>query len=203
MNFENDLHDEDPPEREISLGTTTIIGIFLALALICAAFFGFGYSLGRHSAPPVAAAAADSKPDVKPDSTFSNFKNAPANTENDAAEDAAPAPAKPSKTPQAQQVAVKQPVDDAPSDKPARPAPVPLPAATSSGQFVVQVSATTRQSDAESLLAALKRKGYTVAIKQEADSRFHVQVGPFASKADAETTRKQLDADGYKGPFIK
>jgi hypothetical protein len=28
------------PEREISLGTSTVLGIFFALALVCALFFG-------------------------------------------------------------------------------------------------------------------------------------------------------------------
>jgi cytoskeletal protein RodZ len=40
----------DAPEREISLGTTTILGIFFALALGAAAIFGLGYTLGRKSA---------------------------------------------------------------------------------------------------------------------------------------------------------
>ena len=42
------LHEDDGQDREISLGTTTILGIFFALALLCAVFFGFGYSqIGR------------------------------------------------------------------------------------------------------------------------------------------------------------
>ena len=45
------------PEREISLGTSTILGIFFALALVCAVFFGFGYSMGRRSSTPAVAAA--------------------------------------------------------------------------------------------------------------------------------------------------
>ena len=39
----------EAPDREISLGTTTILGIFVALALVCGVFFGFGYSMGRRS----------------------------------------------------------------------------------------------------------------------------------------------------------
>ena len=34
-------------EREISLGLPAILGIFFALALVCACFFGFGYTMGR------------------------------------------------------------------------------------------------------------------------------------------------------------
>src|SRR5215472_9305290 len=54
------LEDDDldaPRDREISLGATTLLGIFLLLALICALFFGFGYSMGRRSAVSVAPAA--------------------------------------------------------------------------------------------------------------------------------------------------
>jgi hypothetical protein len=36
-------------DREISLGAATILGIFFVLAMVCAAFFGFGYTLGRKS----------------------------------------------------------------------------------------------------------------------------------------------------------
>lgn len=49
----DDLIDELPP-REVTLSTSTILGIFFALALICAAFFGFGYSVGRKSASTAA-----------------------------------------------------------------------------------------------------------------------------------------------------
>src|ERR1700748_184726 len=52
-----DLREADEQDREISLGTTTILGIFFALALLCAVFFGFGYSLGKRSAPPAVSAA--------------------------------------------------------------------------------------------------------------------------------------------------
>ena len=50
-----DQHDQNQ-DREISLGTGTILGIFLALAVVCALFFGFGYAMGRKSAAPTPAA---------------------------------------------------------------------------------------------------------------------------------------------------
>ena len=34
--------DPNRADREISLGTPTILGIFFVLALVCALFFGFG-----------------------------------------------------------------------------------------------------------------------------------------------------------------
>jgi DedD protein len=68
-------------DREITLGTTMILGIFFALAVLCAAFFGFGYSTGRHSALtslPAAGANTTSNGILKPGAgtTASNPYNA-------------------------------------------------------------------------------------------------------------------------------
>ena len=54
-------YDEPETDRasdtEITLGTSSILGIFIGLALICGIFFGFGYSLGRTHTPRASAAA--------------------------------------------------------------------------------------------------------------------------------------------------
>ena len=52
MNRLHEAEDEQALEtdREISLGIPAILGIFFALALLCACFFGFGYTMGRKSA---------------------------------------------------------------------------------------------------------------------------------------------------------
>ncbi len=34
-------------QRDLTLGMTSLLGIFLAVVLVCAVFFGFGYSTGR------------------------------------------------------------------------------------------------------------------------------------------------------------
>lgn len=209
-----DLHD-DERDREISLGTSTILGIFFALALVCAAFFGLGYSMGRKSAQVAVAAPASEKTDA----TFSNFKSAPSDSnaanssaggqDQPAAEtqeaDATPAPAASEKA-SAKPVVLKetkQPAN-APADTPRSVAPPTAATPTvTTGQFLVQVSAPSRQGDADALIAALGHKGYTAFIRKEPqDQYFHVQIGPFASKKDAEAMRQRLDNDGYK-PFIK
>jgi DedD protein len=207
VNLDNDLHDSDPQEREISLGTATIIGIFLALALVCAAFFGFGYSLGRHSNQPVVTAAA---PETKTDSPFSKFKAQPD-------DDAQPDTPSPSTTPA--EKAPKEKASDrvvVPQDTPKPSAPTRTPVAfpvpaqptataatqppvAGATQSIVQVSATSRRGDAEALIAALRQKGYTAAIRQvPQDNLFHVQIGPFASKKEADAMRQRLDTNGYK-----
>ena len=64
--------------------------------------------------------------------------------------------------------------------------------------MVVQVAAVSHQEDANMLLAALKKKGYSVSIRQEPqDKLLHLQLGPFASKKEADAMRQRLLADGY------
>jgi DedD protein len=38
---------EEEVDSEITLNTTTLLGIFFGLVLVCGVFFGFGYSIGR------------------------------------------------------------------------------------------------------------------------------------------------------------
>jgi DedD protein len=211
VNIDNNRHDPDldEPEREISLGTATILGIFFALALICAAFFGFGYSLGRHAAPPAAPVATEPKTDATPapktDSVFKNFK---AGSTTAKADDAAADPSESAGSP-APKPALRKPSEASPAHTVAFPvasqpsAGAADPIATSGGQFVVQISAPSRQGDADALISALNRKGYKAYIRKESqDSFFHVQVGPYATRPEAQAMVKRLDTDGYK-PFIK
>ena len=199
--------DPDDQEREISLGTATILGIFLALALVCAAFFGFGYSMGRHAPPSGVPLAADTKPDTtpvaSPESPFKNFKsgNAPSKGDDDApaevADSSAPKPA----TRKSAEVSPAHPVALPVLSQPTAGSSDPVVAAT--GQFVVQISAPSQQGDADALIAALNRKGYKAYIRKESKDNFlHVQVGPYATKPEAQAMVKRLDTDGYK-PFIK
>lgn len=44
-----EMDDHSHADREVTLNTGTVLALFFALALICAVFFGFGYSMGRKS----------------------------------------------------------------------------------------------------------------------------------------------------------
>jgi cell division septation protein DedD len=47
-------------------------------------------------------------------------------------------------------------------------------------------------------VTALRKKQYPVFIANSAgDPLFHVQVGPFSEKKDAEAMRTRLSGDGY------
>lgn len=188
----NDLEDEPSGrDREISLGTSFIVGIFFALVLICAIFFAFGYSLGRRSALPASGAPAPvtGASATKPASGVPEAQAASSSEENSSDEQT---------TPEAKQAPVVLPatlaIKPTPVSRPAAPA-VTTPSAT---QSVVQVAAVSRQGDAAMLMSALKRKGYNAAIHQTPqDKLLHVQIGPFNTKKDAEAMRQRLIGDGY------
>lgn len=195
-----DLEDDEPSgrDREMTLGTSFIVGIFFALVLICAIFFAFGYSLGRRSTLPasgIPAPAAGTETGAGVSKPASGIPEAQAATtssstdENSADEQPAPE--------------VKQAPVVLPAKLAIKPTPISrdlAPSATTSATApsVVQVAAVSRQGDAAMLMSALKRKGYDAAIHQvPQDKLLHVQIGPFATKKDAEAMRQRLIADGY------
>jgi DedD protein len=193
-------------DTEITLGTGRVLGLFFGLVILCALFFGMGFSLGKNSvkaqnddspaSAPVAsngakrpsAAPQPGNPAQSPDMTFYKSvgrndtdselpSNASAGTPPEAG--ATPAPSDP-----------KTNVGDA------NPAP-PL------NGYYVQVAAVSKQEDAEALVDALKKKQYpALAAQTPTDKLFHVQVGPYAAIKDAESMRAQLLSDGYN-PILK
>jgi DedD protein len=77
------------------------------------------------------------------------------------------------------------------------PAPQAPAAADSASTTMVQIAAISRQEDADVLISALKKHGYSAAIRREPkDNLLHVQIGPF-SRDEAKATRAKLLNDGY------
>ena len=193
--YDDDLDEPISDDREISLGATSIIGIFFLLTLICAACFGFGYAMrGRQTPPAPIATTPTSTPEgdgqAKP-SPASIQQPTPTTTAPDTTQSAEtttpqPEPAAPQPAPAAKQVTVAS-----------ESAPAPIPT-SKTGTAVVQVAAVSHKQDAEFLLQALKKRGYDASIRQvPQDKLLHVQLGPYATKADATTMRNRLITDGY------
>src|SRR5512143_1962766 len=57
----------DGEDREITLGTGKLLGLFFVVVAVCAVFFGLGYLLGRPAASP-APAATEAVPQAAPTS---------------------------------------------------------------------------------------------------------------------------------------
>jgi len=202
-------------EREISLGAPAILGIFFALVLVCAGFFGFGYTMGRKSAQ---SANADTVAANASDATSSNGSAKPA-----AGSLASPPAAQPAADSSAAPVVVQpEPASGASATQPTpsknaataadgmivgdKPPPSnPQPAATNqppaispSGTIMVQIAAVSSQDVADILLASLQKKGYSVSVRHEPqDKLLHIQIGPFANRKDAEAMQQRILADGF------
>jgi cell division septation protein DedD len=80
------------------------------------------------------------------------------------------------------------PLAQAPGDSPIVP-----------GQpIMVQIAAVSRQEDAEVLAGALRKRGFTPTVRPgTGDKFFHVQVGPFTDKTQADAVKQHLLSDGY------
>jgi DedD protein len=206
---DDDIHDSDStaPDREISVGTTSIVGIFFVLALVCAAFFGIGYTLGRRespqplTSPQAAAVTTSSTPKPSPGSpaesaAASADTDSPSSDSKPKNESAAiavpPLPTTPALLP-----SKPVEVDETPTPHAVRATSAPV-AAASASPIIVQIAAVSHHEDADVLISALTRRGYSVAIRQEPqDKLFHVQIGPFVNRKDADAMRQRLLADGY------
>lgn len=216
-----EIDERAPADREISLGTGAMLGIFFALVLVCGAFFGFGYSLGHKSPPVSSVATADADapavsagptgaapteapsvvvaPTPAPKASAGRLAAAPvvkSPAVTASAVDAATAPTAPAgtRTP-------TKPFITVPTTAPPATAAVPAvaaPAASPGGTVYVQISAVSHQEDAQSLVSALKRRGYEATVRHEAqDQLLHIQLGPYATKKDADAMKLRLSADGY------
>jgi DedD protein len=202
--------DPNRADREISLGAPSILGIFFAIALLCAGFFGFGYTMGHSSARAAQLATAASAPLYANNTTgIKPAAGSPANRSIASTSTAAPTLSTQTEPAQTAVVSLAPSTPKstvAPSDrilvgdKPVVPpaSPVPTPAAQPAASYVVQVAAVSSQDVADILLSSLQKKGYTVAVHHEPqDKLLHVQIGPFPDRKDAEAMQKRVLADGF------
>jgi DedD protein len=190
-------------DTEITLSTGKLLGIFFALAIICGVFFTMGYLLGKSNSAggrteivatvPSSSAgkpyAGNKTPEAVTRTCPPGSPNCAAATASDASSSAKPA----DQPPAAQQSSGTKTSDQ--STAQSAGADGKIGAASS---FMVQVAAVSKQEDAEILVTALRKKQYPVFIANASgDPLFHVQVGPFTDRKDAEAMRTRLSGDGY------
>ncbi|MGZ7084564.1 MAG: SPOR domain-containing protein [Candidatus Angelobacter sp.] len=191
-------------DTEITLSTGKLLGIFFALAIICGVFFTMGYLLGKSTSAggrtEIVATIPSSNAAGKP---YAGNKTPEAVTQTCAPGSPNCASATATDTSSA-----AKPSDQQATGQPAASGKTPDQSTTQSAgtdvktgagsSFMVQVAAVSKQEDAEILVTALRKKQYPVFIANAAgDPLFHVQVGPFSEKKDAEAMRTRLSGDGY------
>lgn len=101
--------------------------------------------------------------------------------------DSSPPAAKPAQT-----KAVNPPQQKPPAAKEAQ-----TPSHTA-GPVMVQIAAVSEQEDADVLMGALRKRGYSVVSGRDPqDGLIHVRIGPFKTRDEADTWRQKLLNDGY------
>jgi DedD protein len=204
---EDDLRSSQ--DRELTLSTTSILGIFFGLVLLCGLFFAFGYNMGSHKTSSTTDTADTTSAPATPSANFNAFKPAagsPAASSSSGEAAYPPAASTTSTTTTSTDHATASispssaPIvrtTPASTEHPVTPISV-APATPGTGSFMVQIAAVSHQEDADLLVSALRSKGYAVGAHQSpADQLLHIQVGPFTNRKDAEAMRQRLLGDGY------
>lgn len=195
--------DDQVQDREITLNTGKLLGIFFALAIVCGVFFTMGYLLGKSNtvggrteiigAVPTGGSSAG-KPSAANKTPETITQTCPPGST-----DCTPASSSASsgKTPDQQSSSQPAAGNKAPDQSGASSAGTEVKPGAG-GSFMVQVAAFSKQEDADILKTALQKKQYPAFVSSSAgDPLFHVQVGPFSDKKDADAMRTRLVGEGY------
>lgn len=195
--------DDQVRDTEITLSTGKLLGIFFALAIVCGVFFTMGYLLGKSTSAGGRTEIVATVPSSSAGKPYAGNKTPEAVTQtcppgspNCAA--AATSDTSSSSKSSDQQPPAQQPSGGKASDQSTTQSAGTDTKAGAASSFMVQVAAVSKQEDAEILVTALRKKQYPVFIANAAgDPLFHVQVGPFSDRKDAEAMRTRLSGDGY------
>ena len=196
---------------ELVLENRHLLLIFFAIVALSGVFFALGYIVGRNTLSPSAASAladpanaeSGAKPSPMPPAAYYLRATPPA----------APVPEEPgvlapelqfdrTLSGQAPDARLESPGSGSVSGvSPAGNQPVATVPAPPG--ILVQVSALTRQQDAETLVQLLREKNLPVMVTTgTGDALYHVVIGPYQSDADAQQVKRLLEEDGFQ-PIIK
>jgi cell division septation protein DedD len=186
----------------------------VGLVFLCGFCFFIGYSMGHCSSqfaqaigmPPVAGVEASShfssnqpKPPATPQMVSTPADQA--SLKPDGVNPSAGQEADRTIDPGTQSGATLAPDDDAFHPQPAlspEPAAKQEPAINPTSAPMVEVAAVSDPEDADLLVSALGKRGYTVTVRYDpVDSLLHVRLGPFSDREEAEKWRLKLLDDGY------
>jgi len=210
------------------LSTRHLILVFLAGVAVCGIFFSLGFLVGynersvrmspvteRVSTPATIPPTINSPLETVPVGTGSGAASTPSAPSSLAPLQASVPPSptseqKPLTAPGAASPVTALPPSLAKAETEAEPGSAKTsPAANGGvgGGFTVQVTALRIEQDAEAVVRILKGRGYRVFVvtpgqSHANDNLYRVQVGPFASRGDAEKVRAKLTQEGFK-PFIR
>jgi cell division septation protein DedD len=214
---DEDLETEEAPrDVELTLGPAVLFAIVCALLLLCGLCFGVGFTSGRRSAAHLAVSAKEAAAGQTLAAQASTVQKPAAKgvTPSAAAEaapvvatqgDAAPATNAHGAESAASEAGVRPAIsaESGGSQWNSVPGIAVQPALAPGSGVMVQVAAVSHLEDANVLMGALRKRGYAVTARRATeDELIHVQVGPFASRADANAMSQRLLSDGYNAVVL-
>ena len=216
------------PRDDKGLSTRHLILVFLAGVAVCGVFFSLGFLVGYNersvrmspatervttpaTIPPTVNSPLETVP-VGPGSKTTSTASAPPPLASPqaSAPPSSSAEQKPETPSGAASVVTSSPPSSAKAEKEPetdRTSTSPAGAGAVGAGFLVQVTALGTRQDAEAVVRILKGRRYPVLLVAPGhghanDNLYRVQVGPFASRDDAEKARAKLTREGFK-PFIR
>ena len=201
----------DKRHDEKGLSARYLVLVFLMGVAACAVFFSLGFLVGYNERLSKTAGTTEQ---VTPSGVIPPTINPPLETVQPTRKEVASAAsisAGPA-GPRSSGAAKESKLSARPATTPAAASAAPSPPQGSPGvkvgsAFTVQVAASQNQQDAEKLVKELKSRGYAVFVvtpefAHAKDNLFRVQVGPFATREEAQKVRDKIAKEGFK-PFIK
>lgn len=196
-------------ERELQVATHQLVVVFLGLIGLCVFVFLLGISMGSKRTALTAKAGEKAVRIETPAGSDGAGTDVQAL---DAAGVRLPDPvaarSKTTEKPPAQpESKPTEPAATKPADKPAVKAPADKPEAkakpaAAAGGWYVQVAASDKKPDAETLAGRLEKDGYPVLVMdplaRDKKTVYRVRVGPYESKALAEEAKAKLAAAAKK-----
>jgi cell division septation protein DedD len=191
----------------VTLGSGAFLALGGGLLLLCAICFVLGYTVGHRGAPETGVvserASSGSKAHVL--SAGSAVKPGAAGQVSEQAEkDAGEERPEQAEKPEADEAgstanAKAHSGGDGQTGAGQKSAAFQVQSAAGQTQgWMVQIAAVSHAEDAEVLVDALRKRGYSAAARREVgDNLIHVQTGPFVNRNDANAMRQKLLNDGY------
>ena len=190
---DHDLLGEDAPPNDLVLGAPALLGIFFALALVCAVCFGFGYSSGHGLRLPGPQTAA----------TTTAAPAAPAAASKHESAESSAAPSTPPADPEALAAQKPAPGIGLSGGQPSSIAETPAPLATRHSSAADEQAWPPGESPAPTVrqapaLPALNADAAPVtAGAAAAPVSLMVQIAAVSRAADAQTLATALRHDGF------
>jgi cell division protein FtsN len=194
-------------------GQSFTLLVFGGIVFLCSIFFVLGMLVGRGQGKSAAeselvkdAAKSVENAPLPQDAKPTNSKYETITVGKEASKDVKPSEAKEPEPASAKTSVPDKPAKAAPKAAPA-PTPAPPKAAPTKAaapvpvkMIYLQVNAVASDTAATKQAADLQKAGFTSVIMggDGAKPLYKVQVGPFATIADADTAKRKLEALGYK-----